>query len=115
MAAGGPGPDHHGGEHLRDGIPGRAFSGGVFAILKATGLDPKSLELELTEIVLMKRAESSHAILKTLRARGVQVAVDDFGTDCSSLSYFENFRSITSRLTSRSSVRSQPFPTRQAL
>jgi predicted signal transduction protein with EAL and GGDEF domain len=56
------------------------FLEGVFAILKDTGLDPKSLELELTESVLMKRAESSQAILKTLRARGVQVAVDDFGT-----------------------------------
>jgi len=59
----------------------------VFAIINDTGLDPKFLELELTESVLMKRAEATESILKTLRARGVQVAVDDFGTGYSSLSY----------------------------
>jgi diguanylate cyclase (GGDEF)-like protein/PAS domain S-box-containing protein len=67
------------------------FLEGVFAILKDTGLDPRSLELELTESVLMKRAESAESILKTLRARGVQVAVDDFGTGYSSLSYLRKF------------------------
>jgi EAL domain-containing protein (putative c-di-GMP-specific phosphodiesterase class I) len=39
----------------------------------------------------MKRAESTESILKTLRARGVQVAVDDFGTGYSSLSYLRKF------------------------
>ena len=67
------------------------FLEGVFAILEETGLDPRSLELELTESVLMKRAESAASILKTLRARGVQVAVDDFGTGYSSLSYLRKF------------------------
>src|SRR6202171_5909067 len=56
------------------------FLEGVFAILKETGLDPRSLELELTESVLMKHAESTEYILKRLRAGGVQLAVDDFGT-----------------------------------
>jgi diguanylate cyclase (GGDEF)-like protein/PAS domain S-box-containing protein len=59
----------------------------VFAIINDSGLDPKFLELELTESVLMKRAEATESILKTLRARGVKVAVDDFGTGYSSLSY----------------------------
>jgi diguanylate cyclase (GGDEF)-like protein/PAS domain S-box-containing protein len=59
----------------------------VFATINDTGLDPKFLELELTESVLMKRAEATESILKTLRARGVKVAVDDFGTGYSSLSY----------------------------
>jgi diguanylate cyclase (GGDEF)-like protein/PAS domain S-box-containing protein len=63
------------------------FLEGVFKILNDTGLNPRSLELELTESVLMKRAEATESILKTLRARGVQVAVDDFGTGYSSLSY----------------------------
>ena len=63
------------------------FLDGVFAILKATGLDPASLELELTESVLMKRPEATVSILQTLRDAGVQVALDDFGTGYSSLSY----------------------------
>jgi diguanylate cyclase (GGDEF)-like protein/PAS domain S-box-containing protein len=67
------------------------FLDGVFAVLKDTRLDPRSLELELTESVLMKHAESTVTILKTLRARGVQVAVDDFGTGYSSLSYLRKF------------------------
>jgi diguanylate cyclase (GGDEF)-like protein/PAS domain S-box-containing protein len=67
------------------------FLDGVLAILKDTGLDPRFLELELTESVLMKHAESTVSILKTLRARGVQVAVDDFGTGYSSLSYLRKF------------------------
>jgi diguanylate cyclase (GGDEF)-like protein/PAS domain S-box-containing protein len=67
------------------------FLEGLFAILKETGLDPKSLELELTESVLMKHAESAASILQTLKERGVQVAVDDFGTGYSSLSYLRKF------------------------
>jgi len=67
------------------------FLEGVFAVLKDTGLDPKFLELELTESVLMKRTEFTESILKALRARGVQVAVDDFGTGYSSLSYLKKF------------------------
>src|SRR5271168_3184221 len=67
------------------------FLESVFAILRETGLDPRSLELELTESVLMKRAESAASVLKTLRASGVQIAVDDFGTGYSSLSYLRKF------------------------
>jgi diguanylate cyclase (GGDEF)-like protein/PAS domain S-box-containing protein len=69
-----------------------SFLQGVFSILEETGLDPRALELELTESVLMKRAESAEAILKALRARGVQLAVDDFGTGYSSLSYLRRFQ-----------------------
>ena len=61
------------------------------AILAETGLDPRSLELELTESVLMRHAESTAAILQSVRERGVQVAVDDFGTGYSSLSYLRKF------------------------
>ena len=64
---------------------------GVLAILNETGLDPRSLELELTESVLMKRAESTESILKALRASGIQLGVDDFGTGYSSLSYLRKF------------------------
>jgi diguanylate cyclase (GGDEF)-like protein/PAS domain S-box-containing protein len=72
---------------LRD----KDFLDGVFEILKDTGLDPRFLELELTETVLMKHAESTASILKALRAKGVQIAVDDFGTGYSSLSYLRKF------------------------
>lgn len=67
------------------------FLEGVFEILKETGMDPKLLELELTESVLMKRVEATGSILETLRAKGVRVAVDDFGTGYSSLSYLRKF------------------------
>jgi EAL domain-containing protein (putative c-di-GMP-specific phosphodiesterase class I) len=67
------------------------FLEGVFAILKDTGLDPASLELELTESVLMKRPDATSAVLQALRAKGVRVAVDDFGTGYSSLSYLQKF------------------------
>jgi diguanylate cyclase (GGDEF)-like protein/PAS domain S-box-containing protein len=67
------------------------FLEGIFAILQDTGLDPRFLELELTESVLMKHAESTASILRTLRAKGVQIAVDDFGTGYSSLSYLKKF------------------------
>jgi diguanylate cyclase (GGDEF)-like protein/PAS domain S-box-containing protein len=75
------------GAELRD----ENFLAGVSAILRDTGLDPRLLELELTESVLMKHAESTESILKTLRASGVQLAVDDFGTGYSSLSYLRKF------------------------
>jgi diguanylate cyclase (GGDEF)-like protein/PAS domain S-box-containing protein len=68
-----------------------AFLKEVFEILKETGVDPRSLELELTESVLMKRAESATSALQELRARGIQIAVDDFGTGYSSLSYLRKF------------------------
>jgi EAL domain-containing protein (putative c-di-GMP-specific phosphodiesterase class I) len=68
------------------------FLENLFAILGETGLDPRSLELELTESVLMKRAESAASILQALRESGIQVALDDFGTGYSSLSYLRRFR-----------------------
>jgi diguanylate cyclase (GGDEF)-like protein/PAS domain S-box-containing protein len=67
------------------------FLENLFSILDETGLDPKYLELELTESVLMKRADVAASILRRVRARGVQVALDDFGTGYSSLSYLRKF------------------------
>lgn len=67
------------------------FLEGLFTILRETGLDPRYLEVELTESVLMKHADSAVSILRSLRANGVQVAVDDFGTGYSSLSYLRKF------------------------
>jgi diguanylate cyclase (GGDEF)-like protein len=59
----------------------------LFATLGDTDFDPKLLEVEVTESVLMKHAESAAATLQSLREVGVQVSVDDFGTGYSSLSY----------------------------
>ena len=67
------------------------FLEGVFEVLTDSGLDPRLLEVELTESVLMKRAEAAASILRSLRERGVQVSVDDFGTGYSSLSYLRKF------------------------
>jgi EAL domain-containing protein (putative c-di-GMP-specific phosphodiesterase class I) len=63
---------------------------GVFAILEETDMDPGTLELEITESVLIQHSEPA-AILKSLRDKGVQVSIDDFGTDYSSLSYLRKF------------------------
>ena len=54
-------------------------------------MDPRYLELELTESVLMKHTNSTASILHTLRDRGVRLVVDDFGTGYSSLSYLKKF------------------------
>ena len=70
---------------------GENFLEGVLAILDDTGLDPRRLELELTESVLMKHADATESILKALKSEGVQLAVDDFGTGYSSLSYLGRF------------------------
>jgi diguanylate cyclase (GGDEF)-like protein/PAS domain S-box-containing protein len=67
------------------------FLESLFATLEETGLDPKVLELEVTESALMKNAELSSTILQILRKAGVRVAVDDFGTGYSSLSYLRKF------------------------
>jgi diguanylate cyclase (GGDEF)-like protein len=67
------------------------FLESLFATLKETGLDPKALELEVTESALMKNAESASTILQILRKAGVRIALDDFGTGYSSLSYLRKF------------------------
>jgi EAL domain-containing protein (putative c-di-GMP-specific phosphodiesterase class I) len=61
----------------------------VTRILEETGLDPSSLELELTESTIMLNPEVAIASLRRLRAMGVGIAVDDFGTGYSSLSYLK--------------------------
>jgi diguanylate cyclase (GGDEF)-like protein/PAS domain S-box-containing protein len=67
------------------------FSEGVQAALKSACLDPRYLELELTETVLMRHAETTAHALGQLKAIGVRLAIDDFGTGYSSLSYLTRF------------------------
>ena len=67
------------------------FVDSVESALRVTGLDPKNLQLEITESVLMRDAQASATILQQLKALGVELAVDDFGTGYSSLSYLSQF------------------------
>ena len=60
-------------------------------ILIATGLDPKYIELELTESMLVQNTEVAIRRLNALKALGVTIAIDDFGTGYSSLSYLQQF------------------------
>jgi predicted signal transduction protein with EAL and GGDEF domain len=59
--------------------------------LAETGIPPRRLELELTESLLMEDNESTRTALASLANMGVRVAMDDFGTGHSSLSYLKRF------------------------
>ncbi|MGO4695107.1 EAL domain-containing protein [Paenibacillus sp. 2TAB26] len=62
----------------------------IMAILQETGLEPKYLELEITESMMMDAALSS-SILNQLNEYGIRISLDDFGTGYSSLSYLKMF------------------------
>lgn len=59
--------------------------------LQQSGLDPRYLELELTESFVMQDAERINVAMSALKGLGVDLAVDDFGTGYSSLSYLKRF------------------------
>jgi diguanylate cyclase (GGDEF)-like protein/PAS domain S-box-containing protein len=63
----------------------------VMSILDETGLEPRYLELELTESTIMRNAEEAVVMLNELHALGIGLAIDDFGTGYSSLSYLKRF------------------------
>jgi len=63
----------------------------VHAILIETGLPPGRLELEITEGVLIGDFDRGLALLRRLKALGVRIAMDDFGSGYSSLSYLQSF------------------------
>ena len=63
----------------------------VKQVLAQTGLEPKYLELELTESTIMRNAEDAVTMLTELHALGIGLAIDDFGTGYSSLSYLKRF------------------------
>ncbi len=69
----------------------RALLGRVRAALDASGLEPRMLELELTEAALARNPDDARAVLSGLRGLGVRVVVDDFGTGYSSMSQLRRF------------------------
>ena len=84
--------------HLEIGVnlSSRQFQGpGLVAevaeVLRATGLSPRSLRLEVTESLLMDKHPNVAQTMTELRAMGVRIDLDDFGTGYSSLSYLHQF------------------------
>jgi EAL domain-containing protein (putative c-di-GMP-specific phosphodiesterase class I) len=69
----------------------RDFVDHIAASLKETCLDPRYLEIELTESALMAPKEATTSSLRALKRIGVQLLIDDFGVGYSSLSYLRNF------------------------
>ncbi|MFF9238939.1 aminotransferase class I/II-fold pyridoxal phosphate-dependent enzyme [Streptomyces sp. NPDC014801] len=67
------------------------FLGAVCQALDRAALEPRSLQLELTESVLMQRDEQIDTAIGRVRDLGVRIAVDDFGTGFSSLRYLREF------------------------
>jgi diguanylate cyclase (GGDEF)-like protein len=63
----------------------------VHDALLASGLEPRRLELEITESVLLDQTSGAIGVLEGLHEAGVRVALDDFGTGYSSLSYLQRF------------------------
>jgi diguanylate cyclase (GGDEF)-like protein/PAS domain S-box-containing protein len=63
----------------------------VESALQESGIDPRTLELEITETVAMEDVELTMSALTEIRKRGVTIAIDDFGTGHSSLSYLKRF------------------------
>jgi diguanylate cyclase (GGDEF)-like protein len=63
----------------------------ITRVLMDTRLDPRFLELEITESTVMYQAEKSIVALEKLHNMGVHISVDDFGTGYSSLNYLKRF------------------------
>ena len=60
-------------------------------ILQETGMNPSSVNLEITETIAMADADRSALVLSELKALGVRLEIDDFGTGYSSLSRLQHF------------------------
>lgn len=63
----------------------------IEVVVRESGIDPRTLELEFTESVIMEQAERTVDTLESLRKMGVQLSIDDFGIGYSSLNYLKNY------------------------
>jgi diguanylate cyclase (GGDEF)-like protein/PAS domain S-box-containing protein len=79
----------------------------VAEALRDTGLDPRLLEIEVTESMLMDNIDGTIAVLRDLKAMGVRLAIDDFGTGYSSLAYLKRFPLDTLKI-DRSFIKDTP-------
>jgi predicted signal transduction protein with EAL and GGDEF domain len=71
-------------------VDGERLYRAVEAAVKGSGIDPATLELELTESHLMQNIPEKAALLNRLGQLGVGISIDDFGTGYSSLSYLKS-------------------------
>ena len=69
----------------------RGFADQVISLVEEGRLDPRRLELEITESILMQNAQETLDLLTRLDSLGCRLAIDDFGTGYSSLSYLKRF------------------------
>jgi diguanylate cyclase len=58
-------------------------------MIETTGIDPRDLELEITESTIMKQPEATIKTIKEIKELGIRISMDDFGTGYSSLSYLK--------------------------
>ena len=82
------------GDELRD----RMFIPELCAVLQSDDLDPRRLQLEITESVFLHQPELIGRVLKLIRAMGVRIAIDDFGTGYSSLGYLDRYEIDTIKI-----------------
>ena len=68
-----------------------ALSARIKDILTTTGVNPKDINLEITETGIMEAPKSAMVMLKKIKKLGIDVSLDDFGTGYSSLSYLHSF------------------------
>jgi EAL domain-containing protein (putative c-di-GMP-specific phosphodiesterase class I) len=80
----------------------RDFLSGLASVIAESGIDPATLEVEVTESVMLHDVEGALDILRAINRLGVRLAVDDFGTGYSSLSYLKQVPLHTLKL-------AQPF------
>lgn len=64
----------------------------VMEIIENTGINPKQLNLEVTETTIMKDPKNAKASFDELRDKGIRIAIDDFGSGYSSMTYLQRFQ-----------------------